>query len=172
MRRNRAGIARVVAAHVFSSAVTLTMIVLAPVIVLVGEPLRRYYLRRIGRRPKRSRSAQRVIANPAFIALTAPGRWAIDRVADLGSGSSGRFGFRRRGGRGDWPPPAGTREPRRPRPNAPAGAIALAEPRQQHRVIPIRKVLLRALRGLARRSSSRLRRLAMALRARAGHRLA
>src|SRR5262249_12414972 len=152
--------------------VTLAVIALAPVIVLAGEPLRRYYLRRLNRPPLRMRSGvvqsrygpQRgvlrrmtwrghpvagyalsalgygrlrrrsiagwrgrwlgrvIIANPVLIVLTAPGRWTIDRVGGLRSGGSGRgFGrFGRRGG--DWPPPAGVREPRRPKPSAPGGA--------------------------------------------------
>jgi hypothetical protein len=45
--------------------------------------------------------------------LIAPIRWAADR-------------FRRRRGR---PPEAGVREPRRPKPPLPAGAVALAEPK-------------------------------------------
>jgi hypothetical protein len=35
--------------------------------------------------------------------------------------------------RRDQPPPAGVREPRRPRPTLPAAAVALAEPRTGHR---------------------------------------
>jgi len=38
-------------------AVTLAVIALAPVIVLVGEPLRRFYERRLSRPPRRLRSA-------------------------------------------------------------------------------------------------------------------
>jgi hypothetical protein len=45
--------------------------------------------------------------------LTAPVRWAVSRV------------WRRR----ERPPEAGVREPRRPRPPLPAGAVALAEPK-------------------------------------------
>jgi|SRR5215472_13028605 len=186
VRRVRLGSGRVATARVLSCAVTLAVIALAPVIVLVGEPLRRYYLRRFirpllrSRRPRRYRAdwvpgglARVVIANRAFIALTAPARWAIDRVGGVGSCGSGRRGFswRRNQGGGDWPP-AGTREPRRPKPTAPAGAIALAEPRQQHRVIPIRMALPRALSEPVRRAGSRLRRIAGVLRARVRHRLA
>ena len=149
-------------------AVTLAVIALAPVIVLVGEPVRRYYMRRLRRRPSRSRPAglqavaRAVIANPVLIALTAPGRWAIGQVGRLSSGGSG--------GR-DWPPPAGVREPRRPRPNVPAGAVALAEPRQQQRTIPILKALPRALSDAVRRAGSRLGRMTRALRAELRRRL-
>jgi len=50
MRRRRVVAARVL---VFC-AVTLVVIALAPVILLVGEPLRRYYLRRLSRPRLRS----------------------------------------------------------------------------------------------------------------------
>jgi hypothetical protein len=175
-----------VSARVLSCAVTLAVIALAPVVVLVGEPLRRYCLRRFIRAPLRSRKPRRyragwlpvgfarlVIANRAFIALTAPGRWAIDRVSGIGRCDSGRRGsnWRRSQGGGNWPL-AGTREPRRPKPTAPAGAIALAEPRQQHWVIPIRMASPRTLSEPVRRVSSRLRRMAAVLRAQVRHRLA
>jgi len=176
-------------------AVTLAVIALAPVIVLVGEPLRRYYERRLSRPPRRLRSAdvlsrvglrrgslqrrtrrglaQVVITNPVLIALTAPGRWTMDRVGGPISGGSGQRGlgrFGRRGGQGgDWPPPAGVREPRRPKPTAPAGAIALAEPRQQHRAIPILKALPPALSEPVRRIGSRLGRMAGVVRVRVRH---
>jgi hypothetical protein len=93
-----------------------------------------------------------IIANPVLIALTAPERWVIDQVGGLSSRGFGGGRFGRRGG--NWPPPAGVREPRRPKPNAPAGAIALAEPRQQHRPIPILKALPPALSEPARRVGS------------------
>ena len=133
-------------ARVLWCVVTLAVIVLAPVILLVGEPLRRYYVRSSLRRLDRQRCgvgwrsgglARVVIANPVLIALTAPGRWAIDQVGRLSSGSSSG---------GDSPPSAGVREPRRPKPNTPAGAVALAEPIQRHRIIRIRKALPPALR--------------------------
>jgi hypothetical protein len=52
-----------------------------------------------------------------WIALTAPVRWARDRLR------------RPR----QLPPEAGVREPRRPRPTLPAAAVALAEPRTEVR---------------------------------------
>jgi len=135
------------------------VIAVAPVIVFLGEPLRRYYLRRLSRPPvavwRRRSLARMLIGNPLLIALTAPERWAIDLV-----GSSGGRGFGRLGRRGGWPPPAGVREPRRPKPDTPAGAVALAEPRQQHRVIPILKALPPALSEPARRVGSFLGRMA------------
>jgi len=60
------------------------------------------------------------LGNPVWIALTAPARWLIDRVRPLAG--------RGRRGNGNGPPNAGVREPRRPRPDQPAGAIALPEP--------------------------------------------
>jgi hypothetical protein len=59
-----------------------------------------------------------VLANPVWIALTAPARWLLDRVRPRAGG--------RRGGNG--PPGAGVREPRRPLPDLPASAMALPEP--------------------------------------------
>ena len=64
--------------------------------------------------------AEPFLENPVWIALTAPARWLINRVRPLA-------GLGRRGN-GNGPPPAGVREPRRPRPDQPAGAIALPEP--------------------------------------------
>jgi hypothetical protein len=165
-----------VAARILFCAVTLAAIVLAPVIVLVGEPLRRYYLRGLRRNGdgwRRHGLARVVIANPVLIALTAPGRWAMNRVAGPGPGDSGRggFGWRRGRGGGGWPP-TGTREPRRPKPAAPAGAVALAEPRPPRRFIRIRLALPPAFSKPVRRVGSHLRRIAGALRTRARHRLA
>ncbi|HEY5989170.1 MAG TPA: hypothetical protein VIV12_22735 [Streptosporangiaceae bacterium] len=60
------------------------------------------------------------LANPVWIALTAPARWIIT-LARRRVKPNGRGGRR--------PPFAGVREPRRPKPTLPAGAIALPEPR-------------------------------------------
>jgi hypothetical protein len=65
--------------------------------------------------------AEPFLANPVWIALTAPARWLIDRIRP-------RAGHGRRRGNGNGPPGAGVREPRRPRPDQPAGAMALPEP--------------------------------------------
>jgi hypothetical protein len=173
-----------VAAPLVWWTVTLAMIVLAPVIVLVGEPVRRHFLRRLRRKPLLARAvlpgvgwrsgflAWAMIRNPVLIALTAPARWAIDRASGLRSGRDGRgrFGLGQRGGQGgDWPPSAGDREPRRPRPTAPAGAIALAEPRQHRRVTGARTVIPSATSELARRVGPRLRRMTAVLRGRLRH---
>jgi hypothetical protein len=65
--------------------------------------------------------AEPFLPNPVWIALTAPARWLLDRIRP-------RAGHGRRRGNGNGPPPAGVREPRRPRPDQPAGAMALPEP--------------------------------------------
>jgi hypothetical protein len=112
--------------------ISVITIVLSPVILLVGEPLNRYLLRRFRSGVARSRASDPVatgfvrrprlawalVRNPLWIALTAPGRWLLSRV-----------GRRRAGrGRGNGPPSAGVREPRRPMPNPPVSAVALPEP--------------------------------------------
>jgi hypothetical protein len=61
-----------------------------------------------------------LLANPLWIALTAPARWLVGHVRPLAG--------RGRRGNGNGPPTAGVREPRRPRPDQPAGAIALPGP--------------------------------------------
>jgi hypothetical protein len=163
IRQGRVAAARFLAV----CAVTLAVIAAAPVVVIAGEPLRRYYLRRPGDGwlPHRSSAGWRgrslvgvILANPVLIALTAPERWAIDQFGGLRSGGRGFGRSGRRGG--NWPPPAGVREPRGPKPNAPAGALALAEPRQQLRVIPILKALPPALSKPASRVGSFLGRMA------------
>jgi len=133
-----------------TGAVTVLIAVLAPAVLLFGELVNRHYLRgmppgrdriAVRRRGLRGRGrvvyrpagpgraayalatrdrkvARRVLANPLWIALTAPARWLLDRVRPRAGG--------RRGGNG--PPGAGVREPRRPLPDLPAGAMALPEP--------------------------------------------
>jgi hypothetical protein len=148
MRPWRAG-SRVLA----TGTATLLVVVLAPAVLLFGELVNRHYLRGLridrdrvlvrrrgwpGRRGtvvirragpgpaayamacRDRRMARWVLANPLWIALTAPSRWLLDRLRP-------RAGSRRgRGGNG--PPGAGVREPRRPLPDLPAGAMALPEP--------------------------------------------
>jgi hypothetical protein len=142
---------RAVGRALASGTVTVLLIVLAPAVLLFGELVNRHYLgglplgrdrilvlrrglpglrRRVVVRyagPGRAaydvatrdhKVAPRVLANPLWIALTAPARWLLDRVRP-------RAG-RGRGGNG--PPGAGVREPRRPLPDLPAGAMALPEP--------------------------------------------
>jgi hypothetical protein len=65
------------------------------------------------------RIAAPFLANPLWIALTAPARWII---------TFARRRIRPNGGR-RGPPFAGVREPRRPKPTLPAAAMALPEPR-------------------------------------------
>jgi hypothetical protein len=138
---------RCTSGRVFYWAAMLAVIVLAPIVVIAGEPLRRSSLRRFGRRDP----VLAVLESSLVMALTAPGRWAIDRR----SRAVGHVGRRR--GPGDGGPPSDMREPRRPLPTAPAGAIALAEPRLQQRVIPIRKSVLSVLSEAVRRAARRLR---------------
>jgi hypothetical protein len=57
------------------------------------------------------------VTSAVWIALSAPLRWARERLAR----------------RKRQPPYAGVREPRRPRPTLPAAAVALAEPRTEVR---------------------------------------
>jgi hypothetical protein len=149
IRHGRAAAARILP----FSAITLAVIATAPVTLVVGEPLRRYCLRR--------HRLARVISHPVLIAVTAPERWAIDQVRSFRTGDRG-FGRRR----GNSPPEAGVREPRRPKPSAPAGAIALAEPKQQLRVIPMLKAVPPALSEPVRRVGSVLLRTARMLRLR------
>jgi hypothetical protein len=108
--------------------VTVLIVVLAPAVLVFGEFVNRRYRRRLqaslGLRgwARRRARASVVLGNPVWIALTAPARWVADHLRPrVGSG-------RRRGGNGD--PGAGVREPRRPRPDLPAGAMALPEPRE------------------------------------------
>jgi len=136
-----------------TGTVTVVIVVLAPAVLLFGELANRHYLRglppgpdpilvwrrglprRCGRvmvrhvGPGRAayalaagdhKVARRVLANPLWIALTAPARWLLDRVRPRAGG--------RRGRGGNGPPGAGVREPRRPLPDLPAGAMALPEP--------------------------------------------
>jgi hypothetical protein len=111
--------------------VSALIIVLAPVVLLCGELVNRRYRRRRRAGHPSSSGLRLVVArrdraaillnNPVWIALTAPGRWVLDRLRP-------RVGGRR--GRGwNGPPGAGVREPRRPMPDLPAGAMALPEPR-------------------------------------------
>jgi len=129
-----------------SCAVTLFVLALAPVVLLAGELVNRHYIGRLpGVRDRilvRRRGhvmlrnlgpagaalpvaftghpvARRILANPLWIALTAPARWLLDRIKPCAG---------RRGRGGNGPPGAGVREPRRPLPDLPAGAMALPEP--------------------------------------------
>src|SRR5690349_18519883 len=107
-----------------SMVVTVLVVVLAPVVLLFGEAVNRRYRRRLAGFPKpavarawapRRARAAIVLNNPVWIALTAPGRWVLDRLRPRVGG--------RRGRGGNGPPGAGVREPRRPLPDLPAGAM-------------------------------------------------
>jgi hypothetical protein len=88
--------------EVISLALWPLIIIFSPVILLAGEPVNRYVMRRVRRsastaqtavaghdgRPARSAAVPlplrtslllTVISNPLWIALTAPGRWVSDR---------------------------------------------------------------------------------------------
>ena len=93
--------ARPVAEAAVSLAVWPLAIILSPVILVAGEPVNRYVMRRVrlraagpaavirhGDRPARAVAVRLpapaslllvVISNPLWIALTAPGRWVSDR---------------------------------------------------------------------------------------------
>jgi hypothetical protein len=75
---------------VISLALWPLIIVFSPVILLAGEPVNRYAMRRMRRSastagvaavllPSRASLLFAVISNPLWIALTAPGRWVGDR---------------------------------------------------------------------------------------------
>ncbi|MGH3278365.1 MAG: hypothetical protein ACRDNW_04420 [Trebonia sp.] len=89
-------------------AIWPVIITLSPVIILVGEPVNRYVMRRLrrsapttgmavahagGRQVRAAAFAARLtlpssllltaISNPLWIALTAPGRWVGDRLSTL-----------------------------------------------------------------------------------------
>jgi hypothetical protein len=87
---------------VISLALWPLIIIFSPVILLAGEPVNRYVMRRVhwsastgqmaagryGGRPARAAAVRlpprtslllAVISNPLWIALTAPGRWVSDR---------------------------------------------------------------------------------------------
>src|SRR5262249_15978786 len=133
-----------------TAAIWVLTVPLSPLVVLAGEPLRRYVLhRRAARRPPGVQASWRRrpfltlwVTNPLWIALTAPARWLLDRVA------SSRLGP------GHQPPAAGVREPRRPPPGRPSGSVALAEPRVQ----PIAARLLGTARRLPESVQRKLRR--------------
>ena len=100
---------------------TVLVIALAPVVLLAGELVNRHFFRPVLPRRRFGLVARVLLRNPVWIALTAPQRWLLDRLRPRAGG--------RRGRGGNGPPGAGVREPRRPLPDLPAGAMALPEPR-------------------------------------------
>jgi hypothetical protein len=99
----------------------VTVVALLPVWLFVAYPLS---LAAWGRRPAgRSRMVRSVVRHPVVHALAAPMRFVADRVRGRNARPETDDGS------GWGPPPAGDREPRRPRPGPPVDAIALPEPR-------------------------------------------
>lgn len=122
-------------------AVWAVVIVFAPLIVLVGEPLSRAWhpmaAARRGRRtaqPGSKRFRARLVRNPGWIALTAPARWVRSTLLPSLGLRRRRRGWLPGGEEGLWPdaPPflGGVREPRRPKPAPSAAGVALREPRK------------------------------------------
>jgi hypothetical protein len=81
---------------VISVALWPLIIILSPVILVAGELVNRYVMRRVrpsastaqvavvwpsGRLPLHTSFLLTVISNPLWIALTAPGRWVNDRFS-------------------------------------------------------------------------------------------
>ncbi|MGH6655895.1 MAG: hypothetical protein ACRDVE_11905 [Actinocrinis sp.] len=141
-------------------AIGVVAVLLAPVVVLVGEPVRnrhqrgwhrmqnrqiRYELRGRGRGALFGAQFQmhllmmQITRNAVVIALTAPGRWVGDRMRSMRGGRMMRKQARMMrmgpGCEGLFPddPPflSGVREPRRPSPAPPSDAVAL-EPPNEH----------------------------------------
>jgi hypothetical protein len=94
--------------------VSLLVIAMSPVVLVAGELVSRPVRRRCGP------VGRAFIKNPVWIALTAPSRWVLDHLRPRVGG--------RNGNGGNGPPGAGVREPRRPLPDLPAGAMALPDP--------------------------------------------
>ena len=101
--------------------VSVLVVALAPAVLLAGELVNRRYLRPVFPGRRFGLVTLVLLRNPVWIALTAPGRWLFDHLRPRTGGRRGR----------GWngPPGAGVREPRRPLPDLPAGAMALPEPR-------------------------------------------
>jgi hypothetical protein len=94
---------------------TLLVIAMSPAVLVAGELVNRS----VFRRHRGLRISRALRSNPVWIALTAPARWLLDHLRPKVGG---------RNGNGDGPPGAGVREPRRPLPDLPAGAMSLPEP--------------------------------------------
>jgi hypothetical protein len=133
-----------------SAAALLLTVAFAPLIMVAGEPLRRYILARPAARPpgpgwhrtlRRSRpgtQAAMISHGPEgtvqvfwrrsrFCLLVVSNPLWIALTAPARWLLDRASGFGDRGWRG--PPGAGVREPRRPKPGLPGGSVALAEPR-------------------------------------------
>jgi len=135
-----------------SAAALLLTVAFAPLIMVAGEPLRRYILARPTARPpgpgwhrtlRRSRpgtQAAMISHGPEgtvqvfwrrsrFWLLVVSNPLWIALTAPARWLLDRASGFGDRGWRG--PPGAGVREPRRPKPGLPGGSVALAEPRAE-----------------------------------------
>jgi hypothetical protein len=152
-----------------SAAALLLTVALAPLIMVAGEPLRRYVIARPTARPPRSgwyrtlRRARPATQTAMFShdpAATEQIFWhrsrfwllVVNNPLWIALTAPARWlldrasGFGRRGGYG--PPAAGVREPRRPKPGWPSGSLALAEPRTEP---VLARLLGTAVRTLGRR---------------------
>src|SRR5258707_10932134 len=134
-----------------SAAALLLTVAFAPLIMVAGEPLRRYVLARPAARPpgpgyrrlRRPRPGTRAAMIAHGPEGTVQGFWFRPRFWLLVVSNplwnaltapprwllDRANGFGHRGWRG--PPGAGVREPRRPKPGLPGGSVALAEPRAE-----------------------------------------
>ncbi|MFC1420990.1 hypothetical protein [Streptacidiphilus cavernicola] len=90
------------------------------------HPRARTFAAHPGQHSVPSRMLHSVVRHPVVVALGAPMRFVASRPP-FQSRNAGRRGADGRGW-GEGPPPAGDREPRRPRSGPPTDAIALAEP--------------------------------------------
>jgi hypothetical protein len=152
-----------------SAGALLLTVAFAPLIIVAGEPLRRYVLARPAARPsrpggkrtlRRSRpgtQAAMISHGPAetvevfwrqprfwLIVVSNPLWIALTAPARWLLDRASGFGHQGRSG----PPAAGVREPRRPKPGPPGGSVALAEPRTE-------PVLARLLRTAMRKPGHR-----------------
>jgi len=132
--------------------VSLLTVAFAPLIMVAGEPLRRYVLARPAARPSRpgwyrtlrrfrhgtqaamishgpAGTVQVFGRRPRFWLLVVSNPLWIALTAPARWLLDRASGFGRRGWGG--PPAAEVREPRRPKPGLPGGSVALAEPRAQ-----------------------------------------
>jgi hypothetical protein len=150
-----------------SAAVALLTVAFSPLIVVAGEPLRRYVLAgpraarpaqpgwyRALKPPRPGGRAARVSSGPAgtlivfsrrhsfWMLLVSNPVWiALTAPARWLLDRASGFGHQGRG----TPPAAGVREPRRPKPRPPGGSVALAEPRTEPVLV---RLIGTALRGL------------------------
>jgi hypothetical protein len=135
-----------------SATALLLTVAFAPLIMVAGEPLRRYILASPAARPpgpgwhrtlRRSRPGTQAAMSSHGPAGTVQVFWRRSRfwllvVSNplwIALTAPARWLLDRASGFGDrgWrgPPGAGVREPRRPKPGLPGGSVALAEPRAE-----------------------------------------